>query len=101
MNKPLLAIGISLALSVPLATQAGPKEDFQEVYSKAQSTHQDAGTFQWTITSDRLKAAKSAADSGDYDKAMAMAKEAQKLAQESAAQRKKQQEAWRQVAIGN
>lgn len=101
MNKPLLAIGISLAMSVPLATQAGPKEDFQEVYSKAQSTHQDAGTFQWTITSDRLKAAKSAADSGDYDKAMAMAKEAQKLAQESAAQRKKQQEAWRQVAIGN
>ncbi|RBP27137.1 hypothetical protein DET50_11567 [Marinobacter pelagius] len=101
MNKPLLAIGISLALSVPLAAQGGPKEDFQEVYAKAQSTHQDAGNFQWTITSDRLKAAKSAADSGDHEKAMAMAKEALKLAEESVAQRKKQKEAWRQVAIGN
>ncbi|MGF2734785.1 hypothetical protein [Marinobacter sp. DUT-1] len=101
MNKPLLAIGISLALSVPLVAQAGPKEDFQEVYSEAQSTHQDAGTFQWTITGDRLKAAKSAADSGDYEKAMAMANEALKLAEESVAQRKKQKEAWRQVAIGN
>ncbi|GAA0839034.1 hypothetical protein GCM10009113_01900 [Marinobacter szutsaonensis] len=101
MKKPLLAIGISLALSVPLVAQAGPKEDFQEVYAKAESTHQDAGTFQWTITSDRLKTAKSAADSGDYEKAMAMANEALKLAEESVAQRKQQKEAWRQVAIGN
>lgn len=101
MKKPLLAIGISLALSVPLVAQAGPKEDFQEVYSKAESTHQDAGTFQWTITSDRLKGAKSAADSGDYEKAVAMANEALKLAEESVAQRKQQKEAWRQVAIGN
>lgn len=101
MKKPLLAIGISLALSVPLAAQAGPKEDFQEVFSKAQSTHQDAGTFQWTVTRDRLKAAKSAADSGDYEKAIAMANEALKLAEESVAQRKQQKEAWRQVAIGN
>ena len=101
MNKPLLAIGASLALSVPLAAQAGPKEDFQDVYSKAQSTHQDAGTFQWTVTSDRLKAAKSAADNGDYEKAINMASEALKLAEESVDQRNKQKEVWRQVAIGN
>lgn len=101
MNKPLLAIGASLALSVPLAAQAGPKEDFQDVYSKAQSTHQDAGTFQWTVTSDRLKAAKSAADNGDYEKAINMANEALKLAEESVDQRNKQKEVWRQVAIGN
>lgn len=100
MNKPLLTIGISLALSVPLAVQAGPKEDFNDVYSKAESTHEDSGTFQWTVTSERLKAAKSAADSGDYEKARTMANEALKLAEESVAQRKKQQEAWRNVAIG-
>ncbi len=101
MNRLLLTIGISLALSLPLATQAGPKEDFNDVYSKAQSTHQDAGTFQWTITSDRLKAAKSAADNGEHEKAKAMAKEALNLAEESVAQRKKQQEVWRSAAIGN
>lgn len=101
MNKPLLTIAISLALSVSLVAEAGPKEDFNDTYSKAQSTHQDAGNFQWTVTSDRLKAAKSAADNGDYEKATAMAKEALKLAEESAAQRTKQQEVWRNAAIGN
>lgn len=101
MNKPLLAISISLALSVPLSAQAGPEEDFKDVYSKAESTHKDAGTFKWTVTSDRLKAAKSAADNGDYEKANAMANEALKLAEESVAQRKKQQEVWRSAAIGN
>ncbi|MDO8863647.1 hypothetical protein Q6D67_18295 [Haliea sp. E1-2-M8] len=101
MNRPLLTIGISLALCLPLAAQAGSKEDFNDVYSKAQSTHQDAGTFQWTVTSDRLKAAKSAADNGNFEKAAAMANEALRLAEESVAQRKQQQEAWRNVAIGN
>ena len=101
MKKPLLTIAISLALSAPLAVQAGEKEDFEELYAKAQSTHKDAGTFQWTVTGDRLKAAKSAADNGEYKKAKTMANEALKLAEESVAQRKKQQEAWRQVAIGN
>ncbi|MCK2149572.1 hypothetical protein MYE70_10890 [Marinobacter alexandrii] len=103
MNKPLLTIGISLALSVPLIAQAGPKENFDDVYSKAQSVHQDAGTFQWTVTADRLKAAESAADSGDYEKAESMAREGLKLAEESVAQRERQQQegAWRKVAIGN
>lgn len=101
MNKPLLTIGISLALSAPLAAHAGPKEDFNDVYSKAQSTHEDAGTFQWTVTSDRLKAAKSAAENGDFDKARSMAQEALNLAKESLAQREQQQEVWRNVAIGN
>lgn len=34
MNKPLLTLGISLALSVPLLAQAGPKEDFNQLYSR-------------------------------------------------------------------
>ena len=101
MNKPLLTIGISLALTVPQLAQAGPKEDFHERYTKAESTHKDAGTFQWTVTSDRLKSAQAAAANGDYEKAKTMATEALKLAEKSVAQRKEQQEAWRNVAIGN
>lgn len=103
MNRPLLTIGISLALSVPLVVQAGPEEDFNDVYTKAESTHQDAGTFQWTVTSDRLKAAKSAADNGNFEKARTMANEALELAKESVVQRKQQEQedAWRNVAIGS
>ena len=101
MKKPLLTMGLSLALIAPLAVQAGAKEDYEALYQKAQSTHKDAGTFQWTVTDDQLKAAKSAAEVGDYEKAKTMANDALKLAEESVGHRKKQQEAWRQVAIGN
>jgi hypothetical protein len=101
MKKPLLIMGAALGLLAPLCVHAGPKEDFQAVYSQAESTHKRAETFQWTVTSDRLKAARSAADSGDYEKAKAMAAEAQKLAEESVAQRKQQGEVWRNAAIGN
>jgi hypothetical protein len=100
MNKPLLTIGLSLSLWVPLCAQAGVKEDFQKIYSEAESAHKDAGNFQWTTTTARLKTAESAAESGDYEKAKAMAAEALQLANESVAQRKKQAEAWKNIAIG-
>ncbi|AOY87768.1 hypothetical protein BKP64_06040 [Marinobacter salinus] len=100
MKKSLLTLGAILALGISLSALAGPKEDFEKIYSEAESTHKDAGTFQWTITSDRLKAARSAAESGDYEKAKGMASKALKLAEESVAQRKKQAEVWRNVAIG-
>lgn len=99
MKKALLTIGTSLALLVPLCGHAGPKENFQKVYSEAESTHKNAGNFQWTVTSVRLKAAKSAAESGDYEKAKAMATEALNLAEESQAQRKEQGEVWRNATI--
>ncbi|MCL1479609.1 hypothetical protein MIH18_18010 [Marinobacter sp. M3C] len=101
IKKSSLIIATSFGLLVSLGAYAGPKEDFQQVYSEAESTNQNAGTFKWTVTSDRLKAARSAADSGDYGKAKTMATEARNLAQESVAQRKQQAEVWRNVAIGN
>lgn len=101
MKKPLLTIGMLLALLVPLFGHAGTKEGFQKVYSEAESTNKNAGNFQWTVTSDRLKAAKLAAESGDYEKAKAMATEALNLAEASLAQRKEQGEVWRNATIGN
>jgi len=101
MKKSLLIAGVTLALSLPLAVQADTKEEFESVYAKAKSTHENAGTYQWTTTRDRLKAAKAAADSGEQDKALAMAREALKLAEESVDQRKQQEEVWRSAAIGN
>lgn len=100
MNKSLLMIGLSLSLLIPLSAQAGAKEDFQKIYSKAESTHKNAGNFQWTTTTARLEAAQSAAESGDYDKAKAMATEALELAKESVDQREDQAEGWKKVAIG-
>ncbi|MBZ2168069.1 MULTISPECIES: hypothetical protein [Marinobacter] len=101
MYKPLLILTASLALSLPALSQAGAKEDFNEVYSKVESTHNQAGTYQWTTTANQLKAAKEAADSGDYEKALEMAEQALKYAEQSLEQRKQQQEKWPAVAIGN
>ncbi|SHK66327.1 hypothetical protein SAMN05216369_2712 [Marinobacter antarcticus] len=100
MNKLLPTFGAIVVMGLTLSVQAGPKEDFQEIYSKAESTHKDSGTYQWTTTSDRLKAASSAAESGDYKRAKTMASEALRLAEESVAQRKQQGKVWRNVAIG-
>ena len=100
MNK-ILTISASITLLVPLFAYAGAKEDYQKTYSKAENTHNNAGTFQWTTTSGRLEAAKSAAENGNYDEAKAMATEALELAEESLAQRQQQEELWHNAVIGN
>ncbi|MBW4933103.1 hypothetical protein [Marinobacter sp. F4206] len=101
MNRSLLTFGMALALSIPLCAQAGPKEDFEKLYSQAEQTHQKADTFQWTTTSGRLKAAQDAADADDYESAVRLAEEALELANQSVAQQQNQKEAWRMTAIGN
>lgn len=100
MNKTLLSVSLSLSLLVPLCAQAGAKEDFEKTYSEAVSTNENAGNFQWTTTFSTLKAAKSAAESGDYEEANAMASKALKLAEESMVQRKEQATAWKSAVIG-
>ncbi|MBW0146156.1 hypothetical protein [Marinobacter arenosus] len=101
MNRSLVTFGMALALSVPLCAQAGPQDDFDKTYSQAERTHQEAGTFQWTTTSDRLKAAKEAAGANDYEAALRLAEEALELANQSVAQQQGQKEAWRMTAIGH
>ncbi|QSP93888.1 hypothetical protein LPB19_11860 [Marinobacter salinisoli] len=101
MNKPLLILAASFVLSLPAVSQAGAKEDFSEIYQQAENTHNQAGTFQWTTTANQLSAANEAAESGDYDKALEMAKKALAYAEQSLAQRKQQEENWPAVAIGN
>lgn len=101
MNRSLVTFGMALALSIPVCAQAGPQEDFEKTYSQAERTHKEAGTFQWTTTSDRLKAAQEAADANDYETAMRLAEDALELANQSVAQQQDQNEAWRMTAIGN
>ncbi|MBW7469790.1 hypothetical protein QQF73_09980 [Marinobacter sp. M216] len=101
MSRSTVTFGMVIALSIPLFAQAGPKDDFEKAYSQAERTHQEAGTFQWTTTSDRLKAAQEAAGAGDYDAAARLARDALELAQQSVAQQQDQKEAWRITAIGD
>ena len=54
---------------------------------------------QWTTTVSALAAAKKAADGGDFDKAVAAAKEAEALAKASIFQATSEKDAWKEMEI--
>jgi hypothetical protein len=84
------------------AVQAASTEaDFKTALATAEAAEQDAGALknQWIPTEQALAAAKKAAAAGDFDAAVAQAKEAEALAKASIAQAKEQQTAWRAGVI--
>jgi hypothetical protein len=90
---PLLA----MATPVPAATDA----DFKAAYAAADAANKEAFALrnQWTVTATALADSKKAADAGDFDKAIAAAKEAEALAKASVFQAKSEKEAWKAEAI--
>ena len=54
---------------------------------------------QWTVTVSALAAAKKAADGGDFDRAVAAAREAEALAKASIFQATTEKEAWKAMEI--
>jgi hypothetical protein len=80
---------------------AGSESDFKAAYAAAEAANKEAGVLrnQWTTTAATLTAAKKAAGSGDFDKAMALSKEAEALAQASIFQATSEKEAWKALEI--
>jgi hypothetical protein len=83
------------------AQAANTETDFKTALAAAEAAEQDAGALknQWTPTEQALAAAKKAAAAGDFDTAVAQAKQAEALAKASIAQAKEQQTAWRAGVI--
>jgi hypothetical protein len=84
------------------AVQAASTEvDFKTALAAAETAEQDAGALknQWIPTEQALAAAKKAAAAGDFDTAVAQAKQAEALAKEAIAQAKEQQSAWKAGVI--
>ncbi len=95
-------ICLAVTLFCAGATQAASTEaDFKTALAAAEAAEQDAGALknQWIPTEQALAAAKKAAAAGDFDAAIAQAKEAEALAKASIAQAKEQQSAWRAGVI--
>jgi hypothetical protein len=95
-------ICLAVALLFAGAAQAASTEaDFKAALAAAVAAEQDAGALknQWIPTEQALVAAKKAAAAGDFDAAVAEAKEAEALAKASIAQAKEQQSAWRAGVI--
>ena len=73
--KLLKLAGIALLLAAGPALAAS-EADYKAAYAAAEAANKDAGALrnQWTTTASALAAAKKAADAGDFDAAMAAAR---------------------------
>jgi hypothetical protein len=93
----LLMAGFS---ATPMIAQA-PADAFKTAYAAAQAANKKAGDLrnQWTVTSTSLGAAKTAADGGDYETAMRLAKEAEALANASIGQTEREKNLWKESEI--
>jgi hypothetical protein len=92
-----------IAVLVAGASQAfaASETDFKAAYAAAEAAEKEAGTLrnQWLTTESALKAAKKAADSGDFDGATAQAKDAEALAKASVFQATSEKERWKDLEI--
>jgi PBP1b-binding outer membrane lipoprotein LpoB len=92
---------VLLIASATSALAAESEADFKAAYAAADAANKEAGTLrnQWTVTSAALADARKAADSGDFDKATASAKEAEALAKASVFQSNSEKDAWKNSEI--
>jgi hypothetical protein len=80
---------------------AASEADFKAAYAAAEAANKEAGSLrnQWTTTAATLAAARKAADGGDFDTAVAAAKEAEALAKASIFQATSEKERWKDMEI--
>jgi hypothetical protein len=103
-RKAILALPVIPALLVAGAAPAraaASEGDYKAAYAAAEAANKQAGQLrnQWTTTAGELKDAKKAADSGNFDAAVAAAKEAEALAKASVFQATNEKDAWKAEAI--
>jgi hypothetical protein len=83
------------------AWAASSEADYKTAYAAAEAANKEAGALrdQWTTTASALAAAKKAADTGDFDQAIAQSKEAEALAKASIFQAASEKDAWKNLEI--
>jgi hypothetical protein len=100
MLKSALVVTLLVAGAVS-ALAAGSEDEFKAAYAAADAANKEAGKLrnQWTTTASTLAAAKKSADAGDFDKAIASAREAEALAKASIFQATSEKTRWREMEI--
>jgi hypothetical protein len=80
---------------------AGSETEFRAAYAAAEAAENEAGRLRnrWTVTEAALAEAKKAADKGDFDQAIASAREAEALAKASIFQATSEKDAWKNLEI--
>jgi hypothetical protein len=92
---------VLLIAAAPSVRAASSEADFKTAYAAAEAANKQAGLLrnQWTTTAATLAVAKKAADSGDFDTAVASSKQAEALAKASIFQATSETEAWKALEI--
>jgi hypothetical protein len=100
VRKSVLASLLCVA-GATSALAAASEADFTAAYTAAQAAETDAGQLrnQWTTTEAALAASKKAAGSGDFDSAVAAAREAEALAKASIFQATSEKDRWKALEI--
>jgi hypothetical protein len=104
MRRNMLKTTLASVLLIAGATSAlaaSSEADFKPAYAAAEAANKEAASLrnQWTTTAAALAAAKKAADTGDFDDAVASSKEAEALARASVYQATSEKEAWKALEI--
>ena len=99
MKRMVLIAGLLIAAATPAL--AASEADFRAAYAAAEAAEKEAGSLrnQWITTEATLSAAKKAAENGDFDAAVASAKEAEALAKASIFQATSEKERWTDAEI--
>jgi hypothetical protein len=99
-NLIKLAI-VASCLTFATASFAASADDYKTAAAKAEAAIKaaHAARNEWTTTADEMKAAKKAADAGNFDEAVKHANEAEALANASLAQAKEQEKLWPEAVI--
>jgi hypothetical protein len=97
----LALLSMLLVSGASSARAAATESDFKAAYAAAEAANKEAGLLrdQWTVTATALTDAKKAADAGNFDQAVAAAKEAEALAKASVFQATSEKDAWKAMAI--
>jgi hypothetical protein len=101
MHTLAFALAPLLVIASQTAAYAGTEADYKAAYAAADAAEKEAGALrnQWTTTESTLAAAKKAADTGHFDQATALSKEAEALAKASIFQATSEKDAWKALEI--
>lgn len=98
----LIGAAILLSSAAPVAAAlAASADDFKSAFAKAEAASKQAVALKagWTTTASELAAAQKTAAAGNFDQAVAQARQAEALARASMAQAKEQETAWTGAVI--
>jgi hypothetical protein len=96
-----IALAAVLMMAAPMPARAASEADFKTAYAAAEAAQKQADQLRnkWTTTEAQLAAAKKAAASGDFEAAIAAAREAEALAIASIYQATSEKTRWKDMEI--